>query len=372
MAVMSPAIALSQVSLATPGLWLTGVLRGILLIGLAVALGGLSGQGVAKNFKGEHPAALPEPWLVPGCLIGMAASAGLIVTALVDPHLAAELARPVVPGPRSAATLVIALVEFCCFTVTALLRRLGRAGGQVPLLIAVVLAESLRGHPEGLLPLAGALLTICHLLPAVIWVGMLVYTLQAAWAWRQHPPAMQALVRLYANTAGWLFAVVAVTGIAAAALLVPISSLLSTEYGWFLIGKSALVAVVAGLAVAGRRALTRPVAAGTGPARVTKVECATLVAVLILAGLLTVITPPAKTIFGGGPGTPGQAAAVSSSSHRHQPVRLASRRISPQAKGMPSRVQVDPHILLRLEIGEYGTKFDRVGTTSREIVHFDV
>ena len=53
------------------------------------------------------------------------------------------------------------------------------------LLLVIVFAESLRAHPEGLLPLAGSLLTICHLLPAVIWVGMLVYTLQAARAWRR-------------------------------------------------------------------------------------------------------------------------------------------------------------------------------------------
>jgi len=296
---MSPGIALSPVSLANPEFWATGVARGALLLGLAVALGEIAGQGLAKNFKGTGPAPLPEPWVLPGCLLGLAASAVLVAVALVDPRQAAALAHPLVPGPRSAATLVIAAAEFACFGLAALLQRLGRPGGRVQLLLAVVFAESLRSHPEGLLPLAGALLTICHLLPAVIWAGMLAYVLRAAYAWRADPPAMQALIRLYANAAAWLFAVVAITGIASAALLVPLGSLLTTAYGWLLIGKSALVAVVAGLAIAGRAALNRQVAAGTGPARVTKVECALLAAVLLVTGLLTVITPPARTVFGG-------------------------------------------------------------------------
>src|SRR5580658_9976084 len=111
-AVISPAVATSAVPLSTPGLWLTGVERGLLLIGLCVALGGISGRGLAKNYKGDHPAPLPEPWVLPGSLLGMAGAAALIVTALADPHLAAALAHPLVPGPRAAATLAIAIVEF--------------------------------------------------------------------------------------------------------------------------------------------------------------------------------------------------------------------------------------------------------------------
>ncbi|HUC56148.1 MAG TPA: CopD family protein [Streptosporangiaceae bacterium] len=297
---MSPVIASPAVSLAAPLLWVTGVERGLLLIGLSVALGGLAGRGLARNYKGTHPGPLPDPWVMPGSLLGLVASAALIVTALADPHLAADLAQPPVMGPRSAATLDIGIAEFACFCLIVLLERLGRSGFTVQLLLVVVLAESLRAHPEGLLPLAGALLTICHLLPAVLWIGMLAYVLRTAVAWRAEPAAAQALIRLYGNAAAWLFAVVVITGIASALLLVPLSSLLTTEYGIVLIIKSALVVVVAGLAVAGRVALSRSTAAnGTGPARVTKVELATLAVVLMLTGLLTVITPPAKTVFGG-------------------------------------------------------------------------
>ncbi len=308
MPVMSPVIATPAVSLTSPGLWLIGAERGALLIGLAVALGGLAGRGLARNYKETHPAPLPDPWVVPGCLLGLAASAALIVTALVDPHLAADLAQPPVIGPRSAATLVFAIVEFACFGLIVVLERLGKPGATVQLLLAIVLAESLRAHPEGLLPLAGALLTICHLLPAVLWVGMLVYVLRTAIAWRADPPAARALIKLYGNAAAWLFAVVVLTGIASALLLVPLRSLLTTDYGRFLIAKSALVVVVAVLAIAGRAALNR----GKGPARVTRVELATLAVVLILTGLLTVITPPAKSVFGG-------AATARHPSHIGQP-----------------------------------------------------
>jgi copper transport protein len=307
-AVMPPAVALPLVSLATPGLWLTGAERGLLLIGLAVALGGLAGRGLARNYvksyKGTLPGPLPDPWVVPGCLLGLAGAAALIITALADPGLASGLARPAVMGPRSSATLVFAIVEFACFGLVVLLERLGKPGASVQLLLAVVLAESLRAHPEGVVPLAGALLTICHLLPAVLWVGMLAYVLRTTVAWRSDPSATQELIRLYSNAAAWLFGVVVVTGLASALLLVPLHSLLTSEYGKFLIVKSALVAVVAGLAIAGRVALSRGKATShAGPARVIKTEVATLAAILLVTGLLTVITPPAKSSFATGSGT---------------------------------------------------------------------
>ena len=89
-----------------------------------------------------------------------------------------------------------------------------------------------------------------------------------------------------------------VTGLLSAVLLVPLDSLFTTNYGRFLIVKAALVAVVAGLAIAGRAALNRRAEPGAGPALATKVECGMLAAVLLVTGLLTVITPPPNAIFG--------------------------------------------------------------------------
>ena len=103
-----------------------------------------------------------------------------------------------------------------------------------------------------------------HVLPAVMWAGMLVYTLRAALAWRQDPVAMRGLVRLYANAAVWLFAVVVLTGVVIALVLVPLGSLLSTGYGIMVIVKAALVAAVAVMAIAGRAWLRQAIRPGTG------------------------------------------------------------------------------------------------------------
>jgi copper transport protein len=159
----------------------------------------------------------------------------------------------------------------------------------------VVAAEGVRAHPESIIPVAGALITYCHLLPAAIWAGMLFYTLRAALAWRYHPADMRGLMRLYATAAAWLFTVIVVTGVISALVLVPLRSL-TTTYGLVLIAKAVLVACAAGLAVAGRVWLRRQPATGTGPALATKVECGTIAVVLALTGLLTALTPPGTPV----------------------------------------------------------------------------
>jgi copper transport protein len=153
-----------------------------------------------------------------------------------------------------------------------------------------------RSHPEHIIPVAGALITYCHLVPAAMWAGMLVYALRAAVSWREHPDDMRGLVRLYATAAAWLFACAVVTGVVSALVLVPVSSLLTTTYGRVLIVKAALVGVAAGLAVAGRVWLRRRPQPGAGPALATRLECAALAAVLAVVALLTALTPPATPI----------------------------------------------------------------------------
>jgi copper transport protein len=299
-AVLSTAPA--SAPLTVPALWLTGAERWLLLVGLSIALGGLAGRGLARAYLArkdtpDAPAPLPTPWALRGSLIGAAASAALLVTALAGPGVAASLARPPAPGLGPKATGVIAAAELACFALAAILLRLRQSGWSVLPLVGVVLAEAVRAHPEGVLPVAGAGLTCCHLLPAVLWAGMLVYTARAAIAWRAYPQSAQALLRLYGTAAAWLFAVVVVTGVFSVLLLVPMRSLPTTTYGRFLIAKAALVAVVAALAVASRARLRRPAKPGAGLALATRLEIAALAAVLAATGLLTVLTPPAKPLF---------------------------------------------------------------------------
>ena len=242
----------SSVSLGIPGLWLTGVERGLMLAGLALALGGLAGRGLARQYKGARPGPLPAPWAQRGALLGAGASAALLLTAKAGPGLAARLARPHPPGLPSGGTAAIAAVELTLFALAAILLRLRQPGWGALLLSGVVLAEGIRSHPEGVLPVAGAFVTYCHLFPAVLWAGMLCYALRAAVAWRDHPAAARGIVRLYATAAAWLFVLVILTGLISALVLVPLGSLFTTTYGLFLVGKAAVVCAAAGLAVAGR------------------------------------------------------------------------------------------------------------------------
>ncbi|MGB6454530.1 MAG: hypothetical protein WBH47_08575, partial [Streptosporangiaceae bacterium] len=62
----------------TVALWLTGLERGVMLAGLALALGGLAGRGLARQYKGERPGPLPTPWALRGSLLGLAASVALL------------------------------------------------------------------------------------------------------------------------------------------------------------------------------------------------------------------------------------------------------------------------------------------------------
>jgi copper transport protein len=299
--------AAAGASLATPALWLTGLERAVMLAALAMSLGGLAGRGLARHYKGQRPGPLPGPWALRGSLLGLAASLALLVTAAVGPHLAAQLAQPPPEGLHNGGTAEIAAVEAVLFALAAIMARLRRTGLAVLFLTGVVLAEGIRSHPEGVIPAAGAFVTYCHLYPAILWAGMLFYAVRVAIAWRANPVAAQGIVRLYATAAAWLFGIVLITGVVSALVLVPLHSLLTTTYGRFLIAKAIIVCVAAGLALAGRQWLRRTAAPGAGPAMVTRLEIGALAAVLVITGILTVLTPPAKG--------PGHVAPLKSDSH---------------------------------------------------------
>jgi copper transport protein len=289
-------LAAAGVPLSTPDLWLTGLERWLMLIGLTVALGGLAGRAIARHYKGTQPGPLPDPWALRGSLLGLAASAAMLLTAAAGGTLANRLAQPPAPGLDSRAPTFIAVVELALFALAALSLWLRQPGWGGTFLCGVVLAEGVRAHPEGIVPVAGALLTYCHLLPAMVWVGMLFYVLRAAIGWRADPGAVQGVIQMYSKAAAWLFSLVVITGIVSALVLVPLRDLFTTSYGLFLVAKAVLVAVIACLAIAGQAWLRHRPVPGAGPALATKLELAGLVAVLAITSILTVMTPPAKPI----------------------------------------------------------------------------
>ena len=229
----------------------------------------------------------------------MAAGVLLAVLQLGGGSLTAGLEDPSVPKLLSSGPGVVVAVELASFAVAAVLLRLQRPRWAVLPLLAVVAAEGMRAHPESVVPGGGALLTWAHLLAAALWAGMLFYVVRAAIAWRADPRAVRALVRLYARVAAWLFALVVVTGVVSALVLVPLGSLFTTDYGRVLIVKAALVGAAGALALAGRRWLRRRPAPGAGPALATRVEAGTLAGVLAVAALLGTIAAPSLAGSGG-------------------------------------------------------------------------
>lgn len=318
--------AAGQVSLSSPGVWVLAALRWLLFAGLSGALGGLAGRGLSRQYKGDTPGPLPMPWALRSSLLGLAAAVGLVVVAAGGGSLAAGLLHPSVHRLSSATPGVIAMAEVAAFAAAAALLRLRQAGLSVLPLLAVVAAEGVRAHPEGVIPVGGALLTYAHLLPAAMWTGMLLYVLRTAIAWRADPSAMTGLVRLYGNAAAWLFVIVVGTGLVSALVLVPLGALLTTAYGVVVIIKAVLVAIIAVLAITGRVWLRRRPAAGTGPSRATRVECGVLVAVLAVTGLLTALTPPATTVSPAA----AKAAPARPSAPRVAPPRAAAVRAAPR------------------------------------------
>ena len=272
---------------------LIAVLRWGMLAGLAGALGGLAGRGLARQYKGAVPAPLPTPWALRSALLGAAATALLTGVVFAARGLLTLAGHPALAALVTTGQGELIAVECVAFLLAAAALRLRQPGLSVLPLLGVIVAEAIRAHPEGIVPVGGALLTICHVLPALMWAGMLLYTLRAAVAWRRDPAAVRGLIRLYANAAFWLFAVVVITGVVTVLVLVPLHDLFSTAYGIVVIVKAALVSTVAGLAIGGRVWLGHDPAAGRGPARATFRECGVLAAVLAITAVLTVLTPPA-------------------------------------------------------------------------------
>src|SRR6266702_678261 len=249
---------------ATPGQWWLAGARWVLFAALAMALGGLAGHALARRHAVSSPRPLPPPWALRASLAGLAAAVLLAVLQLGGGSLTSGLARPSVSRLLSGGPGAVTAAEILAFAAAAVLLRCRRPSWAAAPLLAVVVAEGFRAHPESIAGAGGVLLTWAHLLPAALWAGMLFYTVRAAIAWRADPAAIRSLIRLYAGAAAWLFAVVIATG------------------------------AVSALALTGRLWLRRTPRPDAGPALATRLEAGTLAAVLAVAGLLTALAPPGQ------------------------------------------------------------------------------
>lgn len=287
-------------------------LRALMFVGLCLALGGLVGSRHARATRqvdaddDPNPSVDPVPWVVPGALLGLAATTALGVAQLGGGSLADGVTRVAqVPSLLDATPGRLLVVQAVAFSIAALLaamvqrrpaRRVRRTMAGAAL-VAVAAAEGVRSHPEAAAPGWGAVLVVVHLLAVAVWTGALVHVVRVARARARRGVATAPVVLAYARTALVLFVLVAVTGTASALVLVRprgvLGTLLETSYGRWLLAKLALVAAVVVLALLARRHL-RSRRGGEQPGRTARLEIGGLVVVLVVSALLTTLSPPVR------------------------------------------------------------------------------
>ena len=270
------------------------VLRGLLLLGVAVGLGGGWLAWRVDAATGGLPG--PRPLLRAGSVAALLAVLGLLAGlggagSLVDTATSPGVGR------------LLGLQAVLLATAAVVARRPGRGVLAGLLLLLVVGLEGARAHPGEADGPLGAVLTVTHFLAGALWLGGLVQVLRLAAAWRTRSKAVRVAVQTYGRNALVLFVVVSATGTLSAVRLLPsLADWTGTTYGRLLLVKISVFLLVVVLAVAARRRLrrTRPVppsGAVTVPAprrpfgRVAAAETAALAAVVLAAAAVTTVTP---------------------------------------------------------------------------------
>ncbi len=237
---------------AAPGAGGVALLRTVLLTALCVPLGELFVGRLARSVPGAPPN-VPRSWAPLAAAAGFLAALGLasvVATGNLVPH---DLSEIDLGGLYASRDGKLALLEVNAFLVAGLCARSGRPAAQVWPLSAVAAAEALRAHPATEdSPLAGAGLTLVHLVCAALWAGGLLHVLRTLRRWGPAEPGV-ALLGLYARVAAVLLAAVSATGVASSLRRLPPGSvpdgLTDTAYGRALLAKVLLVVVVAALAL---------------------------------------------------------------------------------------------------------------------------
>lgn len=264
----------------------TSALRWLLFTALALAAGGLVGERLVRRRVECTKLPMVHAPLRSAAILGFVAAAGLI--GLVAPPAGGWAALTQVAAVE---LTVVEAAAFALALVMAFVRPL-RRWTAVPL-VAIVLVEGLRAHPEAYRPGWGAALTVVHLAAAAVWVGALIHVLRTARRWQTHPSSRRGLLRAYARTARALFLLVVATGTVASLLVLRApSDLIGTGYGRVLAGKLVLVTIVTALAIIGRR---RARSTASSPGRATHVERSVLLAVLAVTALLVSLPAPRPT-----------------------------------------------------------------------------
>jgi putative copper export protein len=281
---------------AAPGTGGIAALRTVLFAALALPVGELFVNRLARSLPGAPPA-VPRSWSTAAGAVGFAAALGLasvVATGNLVPGGPADID---VGGLYASRDGKLALLEVNAFLAAALCAASARPVTQAWPLAAVIVAEALRAHPVTEHdPLVGSGLTLVHLLCASLWTGGLLHALRTLRLWGT-AEAGAALLGLYARVAAVLLAAVTATGLCSSLRRMPAETILEqltdTAYGRVLLAKVILTAGVAALALWARVRLARaadPLTA-CSPARA---EVYALGVVVAVSGLLTALPVPIR------------------------------------------------------------------------------
>jgi copper transport protein len=187
---------------------------------------------------------------------------------------------------------------------------------------------------------------LVHASTAAVWFGGLLglgLYLLGARRQRQDPVQMAAVVARFSGLAGALVALLGVSGLVLAVLIVgSVRAVFTTDYGHALVAKLALVAVVGLLAVWNKTSLVAAVRRRSpSEAQWRRLRGAVLDEILIVVvalavtGLLTMLSPPVSEGGGNQPGLPAAAAPADSGPRRAE---LGNGAGSVQARLLPAAV----------------------------------
>jgi copper transport protein len=289
----------------------------LLLVGLALAGGGLAAEALLARSAGpEPPRRLSTGYLAAamavallGCMAAVVITAGRLHDGSVLSGLDVRTWGPAL-GVRAAVEDLAsaALIVNAAGALILLRDRLVALGSLVGAMVLV----GMRSHPASV-TVAAEVAVVVHVVLALLWCGAVAYlVLMLGRRGAVRAPETAAVVARYARAA--LFSVLAIvmTGSAAAlTLLASPGQLLTTTYGRLLTLKLALVGWTLLVATVGRwRGLGRRPVDATVVRRVVRAELASLLLVLLTTAALANAAPPTPVTGAGQVLTAGAATPV--------------------------------------------------------------
>lgn len=275
----------------------------LLLVGLALALGGLGSETfVWRPVARQHGLEVPRAPVAFGLLLALGgatwqslllagAQSGGGAAAGLDPRAWRTLLATR-PGLLSAAALVL-----LAYALWLLPMRRVRVSALLPLAGAVGVI-AFRGHSGTSGTWWAAPVNAMHLVAAGLWAGALLHLILVLWRMDRegYRPALGEAARRYARLAlGLVLAALAGGMTTAFAEFSRPAELLETTYGRVLLLKLLLVMVALALALVARRRALPPANPGTRLPllrRLARAEGAALLAVVGLSALLVNVAPP--------------------------------------------------------------------------------